>query len=54
MLGMQPEVIDKSPVSTLVNRGMLASEQRENATKLDRMIARVWYDSNGPAMGALE
>lgn len=50
MLGMQPEVIDKSPVTTLVNRGMLDSEQRENATKLDRMIARVWYDSNGPAI----
>jgi hypothetical protein len=50
MLGMQPDIIDTCPITTLVNRATLAEGERQNAEMLDTFLARVWYDSNGPAI----
>ena len=50
MLGMQPDIIDRSPISTIVNKATLTPADRENAQVLEQTIARIWYDSNGPSI----
>lgn len=49
MLGVQDDILDEPPVRTIVLRGHLTESQRTVAEDLERLLARVWYESLGIA-----
>jgi hypothetical protein len=46
MLGMQPDVMDTPPVTTLVSRKGLDEAQRQQADTLQNFVGSVWWKSN--------
>lgn len=50
MMGMQPDVLDAPPVTTLVSRANLNESQRTQAETLQQFVNSVWWKSNAQSI----
>lgn len=50
MMGMQPDVLDAPPVTTLVSRANLTEAQRTQAETLQQFVNSVWWKSNAQSI----